>query len=84
MAGDEAKEALQPFHSAERRCGLLARQGTGSLEDPGVHQPPVVHQVANGYLNVLTLGGGGERLGVDCGGLRGSGAKSRGGIGGRS
>ncbi len=34
MAGDEAKEALQPFHSAERRCGLIARQGTGSLEDP--------------------------------------------------
>ena len=39
MAGDEAKEALQPFHSAERRCGLLARLGTGSLEDPRLECP---------------------------------------------
>ncbi len=57
MTGDEAQEALQPFHGAERRRGLLARESTGCLEDSRVHQPSVVHQVANGYLNVLTLGG---------------------------
>ena len=67
MARDESKEALQPFHGAERRRGLLAGEGASRLEDPRVHQPSVIHQIANGYLNVFTLGGGGGRLGIDCG-----------------
>ncbi len=78
MPGDEAKETLQPFQGAERRSGLLAGEGTGGLEDPCVHQPSEIHQVANGDLNVFTLGGGGRRLGVDRGGLGKSGTETGG------
>ena len=80
MARDETKEALQPFHGAERRRGLLAGEGASRLEDPRVHQPSVIHQVANGDLDVFTLGGGGGRLGIDCGGLGTSGSKTGGSV----
>ncbi len=47
----EAKKPIQLGHCCALRCRSLgAGQGTGSWEDPAIHAPPIVEQVADSDL----------------------------------
>jgi hypothetical protein len=58
----KAEESLQLQHRPLRSGGKDTVQGTGSGEDPTIHTPPMVEQIADGNLKLLLLGG--------CGGWR--------------
>jgi hypothetical protein len=72
MRGDEAQETVKAGHGREGGGGLFRGEGAGRGEDPSVHAPPVVQQVAYCYLQFLGLGGcGWGRKVRPSGGLRG-------------
>ncbi len=50
MSGHEAEESLQRHHGLLHRCGEDAGEGTGGGEDPTIHTPPIVEQIA--YANL--------------------------------
>ena len=50
MGGHEAEEPLQLHHGPLRRSGEDAGKGTGGREDPTIHTPPIVEQIADGNL----------------------------------
>ncbi len=60
--------------------GLGAGEGTCSWELPPIDTPPVIQEIADGYLEVLLLGQGGLRGRVGGGTLRDRGAKVRRGV----
>ncbi len=50
MGGHEAEEPLQVQHRPLRSGCEDACQGTGGREDPTIHTPPIVEQIADGNL----------------------------------
>jgi hypothetical protein len=51
MGRDKAKQAVKTRHGGEDGGGRLFRcEGTGGGEDAGVDTPPIVEEVAYGYL----------------------------------
>ncbi len=50
MGDHEAEDPLQLHHGPLRRCGEDAGQGTSGREDPTIHTPPIVEQIADGNL----------------------------------
>jgi hypothetical protein len=68
MGGHEAEKPVQLQHRPLRRSGEDAGKGTGSREDPTIHTPPIVEQIADGNLELLLLGGcGGWGCPTDAG-----------------
>ncbi len=57
MGRDKAKEAVEARDGGEGGGRLLRGEVAGRSEDASVHAPPVVQEVANGYLQLLELGG---------------------------
>ncbi len=92
MGGHEAEEPLQVQHRPLHSGGEDACQGTGGREDPTIHTPPIVEQIADDNLCLLLLSGcggwgrvGGGALGVrravvkrDVEGRRGRGLDAKG------
>ena len=72
MGGHEAEKPIQLQHRPLRRSGEDAGKGTGSREDPTIHTPPIVEQIADGNLELLLLGGcgGWGRVGSGALGVR--------------
>ena len=56
MGGHKAEEPLQLHHGPLRRGGEDTGKGTGSREDPTIHTPPIVEQIANGIGRVWRVG----------------------------
>jgi hypothetical protein len=50
VSGHEAEESFQLHHGPLRRGGEDSGEGTGSREDPTIHTPPIVEQIADGNL----------------------------------
>jgi hypothetical protein len=50
VSGHEAEEPLQLHHGPLRRGGEDAGEGTGGGEDPTIHTPPIVEQIADSNL----------------------------------
>jgi hypothetical protein len=69
MGGHEAEKPVQLQHRSLRRSGEDAGKGTGSRENPTIHTPPIVEQIADGNLELLLLGEGGGRGRVGGGAL---------------
>ncbi len=59
MGRHESQEALQVCHGVLGGSGLGAGQRAGGGENTAVNTAAVIKQVANGYLQLLLLGGGG-------------------------
>ncbi len=57
MGRDKAKEEFKARDGGEGGGRLFRGEGASRSEDASVHAPPVVQEVAHGYLQLLELGG---------------------------
>ena len=71
VRGDKSKEAVQVGHGRKRGGGLCAGQRTSGGQDAPVKASTIVKEIADRYLQLFLLGGGGgwRRIG---GGVLGS------------
>ena len=71
VRGDKSKEAVQVGHGRKRGGGLCAGQRTSGGQDATVNASTIVKEIADRYLQLILLGGGGgwRRIG---GGVLGS------------
>jgi hypothetical protein len=59
MGRDKAEKAVKAREGCKGGGGLFGGKGAGRREDASVDAAPVVQEVADSYLQLLELGGGG-------------------------
>jgi hypothetical protein len=75
MGRDKAEKAVKAREGCKGGGGLFGGEGAGRREDASVDAAPVVQEVADCYLQLLDLGGGGWGRNVrPSGGLGGPGS----------